>query len=215
MPQSIYSWGRRHLYQLERRLLGQRARLDTGKASNRTAVRPTALMQVTMTRLTLTRGKLQPCTATLGFCGDVGDALITDPAGAMSPSFAAPISCSANTNYKITSHMETQYDAKLRTQVQQMCSCLCTSQKQHTTIYSMFFISGCCILLRIYPTGSLWFRQSQQSFNMSLPLFYFPSLTCFGWDIQLDVFKEYVYYNGSVARTQLDVRKTSNCIPHP
>jgi hypothetical protein len=27
------------------------------------------------------------------------------------------------------------------------------------------FTFGCCILLRIYPTGSLWRRQSQQSFN--------------------------------------------------
>jgi hypothetical protein len=35
------------------------------------------------------------------------------------------------------------------------------------------FTFGCCILLRIYPTGSLLFRQSQQSFNKSLPLFIF------------------------------------------
>jgi hypothetical protein len=38
------------------------------------------------------------------------------------------------------------------------------------------FTFGCCILLRIYPTGSLWCRQSQQSFNTSTPPFFiFPS----------------------------------------
>jgi hypothetical protein len=36
------------------------------------------------------------------------------------------------------------------------------------------FTFGCCILLRIYPTCSLWCRQSQQSFNTLTP-FYFPS----------------------------------------
>jgi hypothetical protein len=35
-----------------------------------------------------------------------------------------------------------------------------------------FLSFGCCILLRIYPTGSLWRRQSQQSFNMSTPPFF-------------------------------------------
>jgi hypothetical protein len=35
-----------------------------------------------------------------------------------------------------------------------------------------FFTCGCCILLRIYLTGSLWRRQSQQSFNI-LTLFNF------------------------------------------
>jgi hypothetical protein len=38
-----------------------------------------------------------------------------------------------------------------------------------------FFTFGCCILLRIYPTGSIWCRQSQQSFNTSTPPFYFSS----------------------------------------
>jgi hypothetical protein len=32
-----------------------------------------------------------------------------------------------------------------------------------------------------------------------------PLRVIFRWDIQLDVFKDYFYYNGSVARTQLDV----------
>jgi hypothetical protein len=36
----------------------------------------------------------------------------------------------------------------------------------------MIFTFRCCILLRIYPTGSLWCRQSQQSFNTLTP-FYF------------------------------------------
>jgi hypothetical protein len=36
------------------------------------------------------------------------------------------------------------------------------------------FTFGCCILLHIYPTGSLWCRRSQQSFNTSTR-FYFPS----------------------------------------
>jgi hypothetical protein len=31
------------------------------------------------------------------------------------------------------------------------------------------FTFGCCILLCIYPTGSLWRRQLQQSFNTSTP----------------------------------------------
>jgi hypothetical protein len=34
---------------------------------------------------------------------------------------------------------------------------------------TFFFTFECCILLRIYPTGFLWCRQSQQSFNMSTP----------------------------------------------
>jgi hypothetical protein len=41
--------------------------------------------------------------------------------------------------------------------------------------FENIFTFGCCILLRIYLTGSLWCRQSQQSFNKSLPLFYIPS----------------------------------------
>jgi hypothetical protein len=41
---------------------------------------------------------------------------------------------------------------------------------------SPYHTIGCCILLRIYPTGSLWCRQSQQSFNTSTPPFFiFPS----------------------------------------
>jgi hypothetical protein len=32
-----------------------------------------------------------------------------------------------------------------------------------------------------------------------------PLRVIFRWGIQLDVFKDYFYYNGSVARTQLDV----------
>jgi hypothetical protein len=39
------------------------------------------------------------------------------------------------------------------------------------------FTFGCCILLRIYLTGSLWRRQSQQSFNTLTPFnFFFYSL---------------------------------------
>jgi hypothetical protein len=70
------------------------------------------------------------------------------------------------------------------------------------------FTFGSCILLRIYPTGSLWRRQSQQSFNMLTPpfLFSFSFSTCFRWDIQLDPSKDYFYHNGSVASTQLDVQ---------
>jgi hypothetical protein len=41
----------------------------------------------------------------------------------------------------------------------------------------IIFTFGCCILLRIYPTGSLWCRQSQQSFNTSIPPFLFFLLT--------------------------------------
>jgi hypothetical protein len=74
------------------------------------------------------------------------------------------------------------------------------------------FTFGCCILLRIYPTGSLWRRQSQQSFNTSTPPFYFsfyymfrPLRAIFRWDIQLDVSKDYSYFNGSAVCTQLDV----------
>jgi hypothetical protein len=52
--------------------------------------------------------------------------------------------------------------------LQTICVCVCCSDNV-----------GCCILLHIYPIGSLWFRQSQQSFNTSTR-FYFPSLaTCF------------------------------------
>jgi hypothetical protein len=40
--------------------------------------------------------------------------------------------------------------------------------------HTVIFIFGCCILLHIYPTGSLWRRQSQQSFN-TLTHFYFLS----------------------------------------
>jgi hypothetical protein len=43
-----------------------------------------------------------------------------------------------------------------------------------TNSYKYFFTFGCCILLRIYPTGSSWRRQSQQSFN-TLTRFYFLS----------------------------------------
>jgi hypothetical protein len=73
---------------------------------------------------------------------------------------------------------------------------------------------GCCILLRIYPTGSLLCCQSQQSFNTSTPPFLFFLLTHYTfrplrailrWDIQLDVSKDYSCYNGSAVRTQLDV----------
>jgi hypothetical protein len=44
----------------------------------------------------------------------------------------------------------------------------------HTSFSMNIFTFGCCILLRIYPTGSLWRRQLQQSFNTLTPL-YFPS----------------------------------------
>jgi hypothetical protein len=44
----------------------------------------------------------------------------------------------------------------------------------YVPLFYSFFTFGCCILLRIYPTGSLWCRQSQQSFNTSTR-FYFPS----------------------------------------
>jgi hypothetical protein len=68
------------------------------------------------------------------------------------------------------------------------------------------FTFGCCILLRIYPTGSLWCRQSQQSLQyVNSPFFIFllthymfrPLRAIFRWDIQLDVSKDYSY-NGSV-----------------
>jgi hypothetical protein len=52
-------------------------------------------------------------------------------------------------------------------------------ERQDDKCYGIFTF-GCCILLCIYPTGSLWLHQSQQSFN-TLTRFYFPSLTtCFG-----------------------------------
>jgi hypothetical protein len=59
----------------------------------------------------------------------------------------------------------------------------------------MIFTFGCCILLRIYLTGSLWRRQSQQSFNTLTPfLFSFlthymfrPLRAILMWDIQLDI----------------------------
>jgi hypothetical protein len=55
----------------------------------------------------------------------------------------------------------------------------------------LIFTFGCCILLRIYPTGSLWCRQSQQSFNTSTPPFIFLLIhymfrllqAIFKWDI--------------------------------
>jgi hypothetical protein len=59
------------------------------------------------------------------------------------------------------------------------------------------------------PTGSLWRRQSQQSFNTSTPpLFSFSlhvSAPTGHLQIKLDIFKNCFYQNGSVARTQLDV----------
>jgi hypothetical protein len=39
------------------------------------------------------------------------------------------------------------------------------------------FAFGCCILFPIYPTGSLWCRQSQQSFNTLTSLLFSFSLT--------------------------------------
>jgi hypothetical protein len=46
-----------------------------------------------------------------------------------------------------------------------------------------------------------------------------PLRAIFRWDIQLDIFKDHFYYNGSVARTQVDVEMlyiyigTSTCGP--
>jgi hypothetical protein len=40
------------------------------------------------------------------------------------------------------------------------------------SLYVKFFTFGCCILLHIYPTGSLWCRQSQQSFNTLTPYYF-------------------------------------------
>jgi hypothetical protein len=47
------------------------------------------------------------------------------------------------------------------------------------TVKSFFLTFGCCILLRIYPTGSLWCRQSQQNFN-TLTRFYL--VVCSEWE---------------------------------
>jgi hypothetical protein len=49
-----------------------------------------------------------------------------------------------------------------------------------STILLLIFTFECCILLRIYLTGSLWRRQSQQSFNTLTPFnFLFDSLHVF------------------------------------
>jgi hypothetical protein len=62
------------------------------------------------------------------------------------------------------------------------CSCsmrfwyfLCIQILKKKTLYPEFFIFtfGCCILLHSYPTGSLWCRQLQQSFNTSTYLLEF------------------------------------------
>jgi hypothetical protein len=67
-------------------------------------------------------------------------------------------------------------------------------------------VASCCASIQLVPCDSV--NRNKVSIRQ-LPLFYFPSLTtCFGpfrWDVQLDVFKDYFYYNGFVARTQLDV----------
>jgi hypothetical protein len=91
--------------------------------------------------------------------------------------------------------------------------CLPCSVHPWTSLLCHLFTFGCCILLHIYPTGS-WCRQSQQSFNTSTPPFLFFLLTLYMFQplrailrggIQLDVSKDYSYYNGSAVRTQLDV----------
>jgi hypothetical protein len=46
--------------------------------------------------------------------------------------------------------------------------------KESVWRWATVFTFGCCILLRIYPTGSTWRRRSQQSFN-TLTRFYFLS----------------------------------------
>jgi hypothetical protein len=54
-----------------------------------------------------------------------------------------------------------------------------TSLTQEWTTYYYIVTNFCSKQKSVI--GSLWFRQSQQSFNTSLPLFYLPSLTtCFG-----------------------------------
>jgi hypothetical protein len=51
----------------------------------------------------------------------------------------------------------------------------CSHTEVHHTV--SYFTFECCILLCIYPTGSLWRRQSQQSFNTLTPFnFFFYSL---------------------------------------
>jgi hypothetical protein len=56
-----------------------------------------------------------------------------------------------------------------------------TKQLYDMTRQIPFTWSGLKVHLEVFSIGSLWFRQSQQSFNTSLPLFYFPPLTtCFG-----------------------------------
>jgi hypothetical protein len=82
-----------------------------------------------------------------------------------------------------------------------------TNSGTHTHTH---IVSNASILL----TGFSCYRQSQQSFNTStLPFLFFllthymfrPLRAILRWDIQLDVSKDYSYYNGSVVRTQLDV----------
>jgi hypothetical protein len=65
-------------------------------------------------------------------------------------------------------------------------------------------VASCCASIQL---GFLWCRQSQQSFFHFLPTHYMfrPLRAILRWDIQLDVSKDYSYYNGSAVRTQLDV----------
>jgi hypothetical protein len=80
-----------------------------------------------------------------------------------------------------------------------------------TAIFLPLGVTSCCASIQL---GFLWRRQSRQSFNTSTPHFLFFLLThymfrslqaIFRWDIQLDVYKDYSFYNGSAVRTQLDV----------
>jgi hypothetical protein len=74
------------------------------------------------------------------------------------------------------SHQETMYGMIIICLYSTICHYVIKIANYQVFLYirSWIFTFGCCILLRIYPTGSLWCRQSQQSFNM-LTRFYFPS----------------------------------------
>jgi hypothetical protein len=58
----------------------------------------------------------------------------------------------------------------------------------------------------VIPSVATKFQYVNSPFIFFLTHYMFqPLRAIFRWDIQLDVFKDYFYYNGSVARTQLDV----------
>jgi hypothetical protein len=68
--------------------------------------------------------------------------------------------------------------------------------QQGVQICHHLYTFECCILLRIYLTGSLWRRQSQQSFNTLTPFNFFfthymfrPLQAILRWDIQLVIWR--------------------------